>query len=224
MNKVRPIAVVAPHPDDETLGCGGTIKHLTLSSIPVDVIFLTCGELGFAAPEAATAERKKALAAVRSDEAREACDILGVRNVIFLHGTDGATTGDKELGRALFNTLAETDYQRVLFPWHGEAHADHRGAFNWTREALLRHPSRPDAWMYEVWTPMRPNTYVPIGGTIQFKQSAIERHRSQLKVLDYRGGFLGLASYRALFCPGARYAEAFLVWDFEELVRQPVPT
>ena len=69
-----------------------------------------------------------------------------------------------------------------------------------TRQALAGHPSHPDLWLYEVWTPMLPNTLVPIDATISYKQVAIERHRSQLKVLDYRAAFLGLAAYRALFC------------------------
>ena len=56
---------------------------------------------------------------------------------------------------------------------------------------------------------MKPNTYVPIGGTIEYKRSAIQCHRSQLELLDYSAAFVGLAAYRAIFCRGARYAEAF---------------
>jgi LmbE family N-acetylglucosaminyl deacetylase len=212
--ELRPVAVIAPHPDDESLGCGGTLKHLTLSGIPVDVIYLTSGELGTDAPEAATPETKTALAAVRVEEARGACSVLGVRRVEFLNGTDGALSNEPDLVHPLRAVLAREPYQRVFCPWQEEAHADHGAAYRMTRAAMAGHPSSPDLWLYEVWTPMLANTYVPIDATIGFKQAAIERHRSQLKVLDYRAAFLGLAAYRALFCAGSRYAEAFLVHDF----------
>jgi LmbE family N-acetylglucosaminyl deacetylase len=209
--ELRPVVVVAPHPDDESLGCGGTVKHLTLSGVPVDVIYMTSGELGCDMPESATLETKRALAAVRVEEARGACEVLGVRRVVFLGGTDGALERQPDLVKVLRKTLRREPYQRVFCPWPEEAHTDHRATFLWTRDALIEHPTRPDLWLYEVWTPMRANTFVPIDTTVRFKQAAIERHRSQLQVLDYRAAFLGLAAYRALFCAGSRYAEAFLV-------------
>jgi LmbE family N-acetylglucosaminyl deacetylase len=209
--ELRPVAVIAPHPDDESLGCGGTLKHLTMSGIPVDIVYLTRGEMGCDAPEAATPDGKRALAVVRVKEARDACSVLGVRHVEFLDGTDGALAKEPDLVNPLREFLQREPYQRVFCPWPEEAHLDHRIAFQLTCEALAGHPSRPDLWLYEVWTPMFADTYVPIDATIGFKQAAIDCHQSQLKVLDYRAAFLGLAAYRALFCPGSRYAEAFLV-------------
>ncbi len=44
--RARHVLVLAPHPDDETFGCGGTIRMLTESGIAVDVAFMTRGELG----------------------------------------------------------------------------------------------------------------------------------------------------------------------------------
>jgi LmbE family N-acetylglucosaminyl deacetylase len=220
--ELRPVAVISPHPDDESLGCGGTLKHLTLSGIPVDVIYLTSGEMGCDTPEVATPETKVALAAVRAEEARGACSVLGVRRVEFLNGTDGGLASEPGLVNPLREILQRETYQRVFCPWPGEAHDDHRAAFQLTRAAMAALPACPDLWLYEVWTPMHANTYVPIDATVGFKQAAIERHRSQLKVLDYRAAFLGLAAYRALFCAGSRYAEAFLVQDFavSELPRE----
>lgn len=207
----RPVAVVAPHPDDESLGCGGTIKHLTLSDVPVDVIFLTRGELGLVLGADVTPDRKEALADTRTAEAQAACKVLGVRNVQFLAGADSQLSEQPQIGHALAELLVREPYQRVFCPNPEEDHPDHRAAYEFTRRAVLEARMPVDLWLYEVWTPLRPNTYVPIGGTIEYKRAAIQCHRSQLEVLDYVSAFVGLASYRAVFCRGARYAEAFRV-------------
>jgi len=203
--------VIAPHPDDESLGCGGTIKHLTLSDVPVDVIFMTRGELGQAAAANATQEQKESLAAIRSVEAADACKVLGVRNVLFMGGADSHLADRPELAGSLAEILAREPYQRVFCPGPDEDHPDHRAAYEFARTALARNGRPIDLWLYEVWTPLKPNTYVPIGGTIDYKRAAIQCHRSQLELLDYKAAFVGLAAYRAIFCRGARYAEAFRV-------------
>lgn len=207
----HPVAVIAPHPDDESLGCGGTIKHLTLSDVPVDVIFMTRGEMGLAAAAEATQEQKELLAAVRSAEATAACKVLGVRNVQFLAGHDSHLADQPEIPSSLAEVLSREPYHRVFCPNPEEDHPDHRAAYQFTLAALARNAMTADLWLYEVWTPLKPNTYVPIGGTIDYKRSAIQCHRSQLELLDYTNAFVGLAAYRALFCRGARYAEAFRV-------------
>jgi LmbE family N-acetylglucosaminyl deacetylase len=208
---VRPVAVISPHPDDESFGCGGTIKHLTQSGVAVDVIYMTCGELGFEAPEAVTAKMKRRLAETRMAEAHAACEVLGVRKVHVLHGADGQLPDQPFLARELADILLAQPYQRVFCPWVEEAHADHRATFLWTDTALATIGSAPDLWLYEVWSPLRPNTFVPIDGTIESKRAAIACHRSQLAMIDYYEAFIGLASYRAVFCPPTRFAEAFLV-------------
>lgn len=62
------VLVVAPHPDDETLGPGGTIAALTQAGVTVDVLAITCG------PGDASDPR------VRLREFDAACTVLGVRN------------------------------------------------------------------------------------------------------------------------------------------------
>ena len=210
--------VIAPHPDDETLGCGGTIKLLTQSDVAVDVVYLTLGELGFDCGEEGTPAERRRLGAIRAVEAREACDVLGVRHVHFLPGNDGQLSQQGHLADSLAALLRTEPYRRLFCPWSGEGHVDHRATFSLVRQALSRSPSQgPAVWLYEIWTPLRPTAYVPIELTIGFKQAAIERHRSQLQVRDYRTAVLGLAAYRALICPPAKYAEAFVVCDFDEL-------
>lgn len=158
---VRPVAVISPHPDDESLGCGGTIKHLTQSGIPVDVIYMTRGELGFEAPETVTEAMKQSLAKTRMAEAHIACEVLGVRQVHLLTGADGQLLDQPFLARELAGILLKQPYERVFCPWGEEAHTDHRATFLWTDAALSVVGSAPDLWLYEVWTPLHPTLLSP---------------------------------------------------------------
>jgi LmbE family N-acetylglucosaminyl deacetylase len=206
----RPVLVLAPHPDDESLGCGGTIRLLTSSGVPVEVVYLTHGELGAEVPENVGAAGAAQLAEVRTREALAACRILGVAQVDFLNGRDSQLTVEPHLVEALVRRLAATEYQRVFCPWLRERHPDHAATFEIYRQALAQ--GKPlDTWLYEVWTPLPANVFVPIDGTIQDKLAAIQAHESQLACLNYLSAFQGLAAYRSLFCPPSQYAEAFRV-------------
>jgi LmbE family N-acetylglucosaminyl deacetylase len=209
------VLVLSPHPDDESLGCGGTIRLLALAGIPVDVVFLTRGELGTEAPAAATPEAQHDLAGRRSLEAGEACRRLGVRGHAFLDGADGQLAEQPHLAGALADRLKAGGYTRVFCPWPGEAHPDHAATYDLLRRALPLTAGPVQVWLYEVWTPLRPSVSVPIDDTMADKEAAIRRHISQLACRDYLAAFRGLAAYRALSCPPCRFAEAFVVLDRE---------
>lgn len=211
------IVVLSPHPDDESLGCGGTVRLLTTAGVRVEVVYLTRGELGGEDPAALSAEAQTQIAQRRTVEALSACRILGVEQVDFLDGCDAQLSVQPRLVEALVHRLAARDYQRVFCPWPREHHPDHVATFELYRQALRQLPSL-DTWLYEVWTPLPANTLVPIDATIDDKLAAIQAHVSQLACLDYLSAFRGLAAYRGLFCPPSQYAEAFLVCDRETLL------
>jgi len=209
----RQVLVLAPHPDDETFGCGGTIRLLSEGGTAVDVAFLTRGELGdFGSPGSAP-QARAALADRRMCEARSACNVLGVREVFFLDGCDLRVREQPQLSAAIAQLFQKAPYQRVFCPWADDAHEDHRATFGWLRRAVALGDSPPQFWLYEVWKPLAANTFVPIDGTIGHKLRAIDQYPSQLTQMNYREAFLGLAGYRSLFCPPSKFAEAFLVCD-----------
>jgi len=208
--------VLAPHPDDETFGCGGTIRMLSDSGIAVDVAFMTRGEQG-AEGGPPTAAVSRELAEVRSREAQAACEVLGVRNVIFLNGNDTQLSSQPQLAGSIALLLQNEGYQRVFCPWRHDSHEDHQATFELLKEAIGANHVTTSFWLYEVWKPLPANTFVPIDRTMEAKRRAIDQYRSQLTQLNYREGFVGLAAYRSLFCPSSSYAEAFLVCDRNEL-------
>jgi N-acetylglucosamine malate deacetylase 1 len=214
----REALVLAPHPDDETFGCGGTIRMLVESGIAVDVAFMTRGEMGVESGVHPTAEVRRAVAGQRSKEARAACDVLGVRQAMFLDGADTQLQDQPHLAEAIFEILRRAPYQRVFCPGPEDAHKDHIATFSHLRRAAAEHRAPLQFWLYEVWKPLAANTYVPIDNTMETKRLAIEQYASQLALLNYREAFVGLAAYRSLFCPSSRYAEAFLVYDRDEIL------
>jgi len=100
------VLVIAPHPDDESLGCGGTIKLLTEADTAVDVCFLTRGEQGTEAPGLGSEAAQAELARVRSREACAAARVLGVDRTFFLEGRDGRLAEDRHVAGRLVELLA----------------------------------------------------------------------------------------------------------------------
>src|SRR5688500_10110082 len=76
------VLVLAPHPDDEAIGCGGTIARHTARGDRVSVVFLTSGELGLK-----HLPREEAWG-IREGEAGRAAAVLGISSVEFLHRPD----------------------------------------------------------------------------------------------------------------------------------------
>jgi len=72
------ILVIAPHPDDETIGCGGALCLHAAKGDRVVVVFLTSGELGL--KELAPAKAWQ----VRESEAQAAAKHLGITRLEFL--------------------------------------------------------------------------------------------------------------------------------------------
>jgi LmbE family N-acetylglucosaminyl deacetylase len=76
-DRTHTVAVVCPHPDDETIFCGGTIRLLVDAGHRVIVVAATTGDAGVAPVGGSASE----LAAVRAAELSEAAEILGVEAV-----------------------------------------------------------------------------------------------------------------------------------------------
>ena len=218
LERTRQVLVLAPHPDDETFGCGGTLRMLVEGGIGVDVAFMTRGEMGTDEGLCASPQQRRELAAVRTREAEAACGVLGVRSVQFLDGQDTRLAEQPQMATAIAGLFRRASYERVFCPWGRDGHEDHIATFGLLRRAVQEHFAPTQFWLYEVWKPLAANTFVPIDRTLEFKRHAIEQYQSQLSQLNYREGFLGLAAYRSLFCPSSKYAEAFWVCDRSELL------
>jgi LmbE family N-acetylglucosaminyl deacetylase len=124
------VLVIAPHPDDETIGCGGALCLHAVRGDRVTVVFLTSGELGLK-----VRPRKQAWK-IRESEARAAGRILGVARFEFFRLPDW-TVGDhiKRAARLLSPILRAESPEMIYLPHPRDWHPDHRAATPLLRSA-----------------------------------------------------------------------------------------
>lgn len=216
------VLVLAPHMDDEVIGCGGTLAKHVARGASVTVTFLTDGAAGgslaAAAEPPAGGEPQGSLSAVRRQEAERALSVLGVRRSEFLDGEDGGLKSTPELAGKLRDILASDRFDLVYLPFFLEEHPDHRAASQILLDATRGIDARLQCLGYEVWTPLFPNCLVNIDETMKVKREALDAYRSQLAEADYAHTQFGLNAYRsAAFLGGTcRYAEAFCALSLDQ--------
>ncbi len=141
------VVVVAPHPDDETLGAGGTLAAWAASGVPVTVVAVTDGEASH--PGSPTLGPDE-LAARRHEERRRALAALGLGDAEVVRAglPDGDVAGHRPaLVAALDRVLRPGD--TLLAPVPGDGHPDHDAVAAVADEAAARHGVA--RWHYAVW-------------------------------------------------------------------------
>lgn len=202
------VLIISPHPDDEAIGCGGTILHHVVQGDKPRVIFLTSGEHGgHGTPPAETAK-------LRESEAASAAAVLGVESIDFWRMPDGKVKATPAAVERLRAVIERWNPAVIYAPHEDESHPDHRAAARIVRTAVssLRSGLNPLVRMYEVWTPLRRvNDVVDVTVYIEGKLAAIRAHKSQCAVVAFDEAARGLARYRGeLHCwPDGEYAEVF---------------
>jgi N-acetylglucosamine malate deacetylase 1 len=199
------VLVIAPHPDDETIGCGGALCSHAARGDRVSVVFLTSGELGLKQLPAARAR------SIRQAEARRAARILGLADLIFL-GCRDWLLGEDIHGAAgrLRPILKEKKPELIYLPHRQEAHPDHQAAVVILTAALGRSSRRPAMRGYEVWTPLSEYDHVEdISRFMNLKLAALRAYRSQLTEFNYVRAVTGLNQYRGALAARTRFAEVF---------------
>ncbi len=219
------IVVLAPHMDDEVLGCGGTIARHVQAGADVSVVFLTDGRYGSGADASLTelerGRRQRELVEIRKQEAQRACDILGVRNIAFLDAEDGRLRSDSLVPERLRAILERERPHIVYLPFFLENHVDHCAASDVLIAASAGKSQDFECRCYEVWTPLFPNVVVEIDTTIELKKRALNCYTSQLACMDYVHTSIGLNAYRSSAVGGktARFVEAFFSLSFTDYRR-----
>lgn len=191
------VLVVAPHPDDETLGCGGAIALLRSLGCNVQVLVISDGTLSH------PRSRKyppAALRALREAETLAATTVLGVdvSDVTFLQLPDGAIpTLDPEFKDAvnkccinITKSAAKTIPKTIFLPQRSDPHPDHRATWQLIHAALKQLQISPRLIEYPIWdwdpeqrrlsqsdriTAWR----LDISQVVELKQQAIAAYRSQ---------------------------------------------
>ena len=203
------VLVVSPHPDDEAIGMGGTIRRRVDEGDRVEVLFLTSGERGgHGRPPDETARLREA-------EAAAAAEMLGVAGVEFWREPDSALAATEDVVDRLCRAVSLRRPDVIYTTHPGEQHPDHAAAAAIVARAAASLPDPlavPALLAFEVWTPLAEmDEIVDISEQMAIKLAAIRVYRSQVDVLRFDEAFEGLARYRGEMhsWPGGPYAEVF---------------
>lgn len=226
------VVVLAPHMDDETLGCGGTIARHVQAGAQVTVVFLTDGRYGRSYAGMTEAERdlrQTEFIGIRKSEAQCAGGVLGVQSLLFLDAEDLRLRMDTRVPGLLRAILQREQPHCVYLPSFLEQHCDHRAANGVLLTAVAGSGLQFECRGYEVWTPLIPNCVVRIDATVELKKRALACYQSQLAQMQYVHATLGLNAHRSLALGGnaGEFAEAFQalpVADYLRLYRAIPPS
>lgn len=186
------VVVFAPHPDDELIGCGGSIaKHVSRDD-KVTVVYMTSGDKG------GTEHSKEILAIIREREALEAAEFMGINSLIFLKNEDGSLRRSPEIIKNVKNIITGEKPQLIYIPHHLDGHKDHIITNKIVVEVIKKaalpclHNRASKTWKvksvlcYQVWAPLTKVSFLEdITEFVDIKKKALEFHRSQKNRIRY---------------------------------------
>lgn len=199
------VIVLAPHPDDEVLGCGGVIRKHVESGDFVTILFLTDGRWG-KKPN----EEPHHVAELRQREAISASRILGTAETVFLGREDGCLTADKETIDEVQKIIISRQPNIVYAPHPFEPHRDHQATYEIAETVLRGINFKGSLMLYEVWKPIEHNVIVNITDVMVYKLMALRCYSSQLALHDYVDMIKSLNRYRMLQVVNRKYLLPFM--------------
>ena len=148
------VVIVAPHPDDETLGCGGAIS-LLCNNYDVRVLVISDGTLSHPNSQKYPAP---ILQSIREGETLTALAILGVKPeaITFLRLKDGSIPTLTSVNFIKAKIRCQ-DYLKaalpdtIFIPWRFDPHADHRATWQLIQAAILSLGIAPQTIEYPIW-------------------------------------------------------------------------
>lgn len=207
------VAIVAPHPDDEVVGCGGSLAMHREAGDPARVLVVTDGRAGNVGKSLAPAE----YTALRRRECAEAARVLGGYSHTYWDYPDSCVVTEEAIAEVA-NRIAEwlrADPPDVVYaPWPGECNTDHAAISECTRRALAKLGFAGVCLGYEVYNPAPIDVCLDITRVADTKLAAIRCFASQLSDTAIDHIIFGIHASRSLLLPkGARYGEGFYTID-----------
>lgn len=224
--------VIVAHPDDIEFTCAGTLARWARAGARLCYVLCTSGEVGIADPGMTKARATE----IREAEQRQAAEIVGAKDVVFLRHPDGMLTPTIELRKKIVREIRRFRPEIVIsgdptIVWAGEDyinHPDHRAAAMAALDATFPAAGQPNLFEEleeEGLTAHKPRKvyvtgwsqdelYVNITETIDIKIAALRAHKSQMRDWDPEPRIKEWAAQRARG-KEMLYAEAFRVITLE---------
>ena len=206
----RKVLVIGAHPDDPETMCGGTMLKLREMGVEVVSVYFTSGEAGIAG------KTHEESSAIRRVEAKNACEVLGVRPV-FLTQIDGNAEVNKSRYAEMKALIEAEKPDMVITHWPIDSHRDHRVCSIITYDAWRQTGYSFDLYYGEVMTGLQtqnfsPTLWVDITDMHDKKVEAYRCHTSQ-DVDAVQAYHDSMETLRGMECH-AKYGEAFVKQNY----------
>jgi LmbE family N-acetylglucosaminyl deacetylase len=210
--------VLAPHPDDELIGAGGTILRIKAAGGSVHILHLTNGRSAAALGGVSEPLRSS----VRLDEARRVASDLGAQFEAWNDTSDGTLSSNPLTQSRMVDVLRRTNPDIVFLPFVEDDHPDHLATNRILADALRVVPELRDSitiYGYDVWSASPANCAVDVTATHHRKLELLRTYRTALRVVDYVARcreVSTLNSQRYLGSDG--FVEAFVAQRYDEFL------
>jgi len=180
----RRIIVFAPHPDDETWGCGGTIAKKLREGYKVLIVVMTDGRYAFKKVLGIDSDpTPEELKEIRKEEVKRAVKILGVpeENLVFLNFIDGELEKhEKEAEEKVVEILSENNPSEIYIPYKKDSHPDHRATYRIVKKAIKKLGLHASLYQYSIG-----QRYARIGPIIDSLINLFKHHMIRVDISEF---------------------------------------
>jgi len=211
----KSMLILAPHQDDEAIGCGGALVLQLRTGHAAAIVLLQDGadghdELGMS---------RQALTELRNEESRRAAAAVGANTPMFL-GHAGLAESVTQASQQVRGIITERRADAIFVPFILDAHPDHRSSNYILAEALKGVDWNVRVFGYEVWGLCIPNVLVVIDEAIEDKMRMLSCFTWANTAIDYAHSTKGLNMYHSkmLGAGECRFAERFFELPRKEYI------
>lgn len=205
--EAKKILVLSPHPDDESIGCAGTLMLYREKGVEIHLLIASNGE---------KLETKiENIGELRRKEAINVAKFLGIKNTIFLGLPDESIQEyKKDLKERVKKIIKEIEPDLIFAPFPFDPHPDHKAVSDVALE-LMRDIRGFKLAFYEIYNPIRFNILVDISEVIDRKKEALFLYQNSLLGIPdlFWYSIKGLNAYRSLVYRRKGYYEAYWLLD-----------
>jgi N-acetylglucosamine malate deacetylase 1 len=211
----KSMLIIAPHQDDEAIGCGGALALQVRSGKEAAIVMIYDGSEG----HQEIGLSQQAQMEIRNAESRKAAAVLQMEPPLFLNHVDPSRNVPQvieQLAEIITNRKADA----IFSPYVLDGHPDHRITNYILAGALKQIPWNVRVFGYEVWGLTIPNVVVVIDSVIEEKLAMLSCFAFANQALDYVHSTKGLNMYRSRLLPAnhCQYAECFFEVPRQEFI------
>ncbi len=212
----KSMLVVAPHHDDEIIGCGGAMLLQLRAGRSVHVVFTQDG----GDEHAEDGRTREEQISVREEEALEVARQMGIPAPTFLRKVSLAGAEAEQLADELLAEIEKTKADVVMTPFVLDYNTQHQRTNFALAEAIARLPRSIKVMCYEVWGLTVPNVVLNIDDVQSEKARLLDLYVSQVSGTDYVHAITGLNMYHSIHFGAheCKYAERYFEVPGQEFV------